>query len=64
MQIPWTYLPQTSQRAACVLGDKEDVVSRVHLVFDFLDGAASNSANEFKTQYEEKLGILDTTEGL
>lgn len=39
-------------------------VSRVHLVFDFLDGAARNSVNEFKMQYEEELGILVAAEGL
>lgn len=55
--------PDLTESCLCA-GRQGSHVSRVHLVVDFLDGAASNSANEFKMQNEEELGILDKAEGL
>ena len=55
--------PDLTESCLCA-GRQGGRLSRVHLVSDFLDGAAGNSVNEFKMQYEEELGILMAAEGL
>lgn len=54
--------PDLTESSLCA-GRQAIHVSGAHLLLDFLEEVAGNSANEFKMQPEEELGILDTVEG-